>query len=124
MPEREVKLAGSPGFRMPALNDLMDGVTAEHVDPRRLDTTYHDTPDLRLARWGCSLRYRDGQGWTVKLPPEVDGPLLVRDEHEFAGDPKTPPAEALDLVRAYVRGAELAPVTRLRTLRRRVRLVA
>ena len=96
MPEREVKLAGSPGFRMPALNDLMDGVTAEHVEPRRLDTTYHDTPDLRLARWGCSLRYRAGEGWTV--PPFAgllsDGKIVGRG----AGDMKAGLAAALFVV--------------------------
>ena len=40
---------------------------------RRLDATYYDTADLRLVRWGVTLRYRTGEGddggtWTLKLP--------------------------------------------------------
>ena len=43
---------------------------------------YYDTADLRLARWGVSLRHRtgDGTGWTVKLPEGEDGPALVARE--------------------------------------------
>src|SRR5579864_3009872 len=93
-----------------------------------METVYYDTPDLRLARWGVSLRHRAGEGWTLKLPPKApDGKesagLLQRDELTFAGGAKKPPEEAVALVRAYVRKAELVPVARLSTLRRRVRLV-
>ena len=54
-----------------------------------------------------SLRHREGQGWTTKLPPEKDGgALLVRGEFTFPGeDTAAPPEEAVDLIRAYVRTA-------------------
>jgi CHAD domain-containing protein len=77
---------------------------------------------LRLARWRASLRYRDDEGWTVKLPSERMGKLVVRQEHTFPGTPRKVPQEAADLVRAFVRGAKLAPVARLRAVRRPVAL--
>jgi len=118
--EREVKLAAAPSFRLPDLNGALDGLVAEPVETRRQQTTYFDTPDLRLARWGCSLRYRDTDGWTVKLPSADAGSMLVREEIRFDGEPRQPPQAAADLLRAYVRTASLGPVTRLRTLRRSV----
>ena len=125
--EREVKLAASPAFRLPPLDDLGDGIVASPRAPERLDTTYVDTRDLRLARWGVSLRHRAGEGWTVKLPSKEEGPLLlVRGEFTFPDPgnrtPGQPPAEAVDLLHAYIRTARLNPVTRLRTVRRGAQL--
>jgi CHAD domain-containing protein len=121
-PEREVKLTVASSFAMPGLEGLGDGVVAVHRDPQDVWTVYFDTDDLRLARWGASLRHRLGQGWTVKLPPERDGDVLVRPELTFAGHGKRPPAAAVDLVRAFARGGELAPRAQLRTTRRRTEL--
>jgi CHAD domain-containing protein len=122
MKEREAKLAAPPGFDLPTLGGPEDGYAAEPLAARRLSTTYYDTPDLRLARWGASLRYRPGEGWTVKLPEGEHGVLLVRAEHVFGGDGRRPPAEALALVRPFVRTAQLSPAVRMRTLRRPVEL--
>jgi CHAD domain-containing protein len=58
----------------------------------------------------------------VKLPEGQHGVLLVRAEHVFAGDGRRPPAEALALVRPFVRTAGLSPQVRMRTLRRPVEL--
>jgi CHAD domain-containing protein len=123
--EREVKLAAWAGFTLPDLSGLGDGLTVEPIGPRTLDAVYYDTPDLRLARWGVTLRFRtgDGSGWTVKLPEGDDGPALARREVSFSGPAGTPPEDALDLVRAYVRTATLAPVARLRTRREGVQLL-
>jgi CHAD domain-containing protein len=122
--EREAKLAVPEGFALPPLDGLPARIEAR-PDPvwHTYGTTYFDTVDLRLASWGCSLRFREGQGWTVKLPPSRDGVLLVRDEHRFDGAPGRPPAAAVDLVRAFVRTAPLAPVARLRTERTLIGLV-
>ena len=122
MTEREAKLAALPGFQLPELGGPDDGFKAEPQTTRRLRTTYYDTADLRLARWGASLRHRPGEGWTVKLPEGQEGALLVRAEHTFPGDGRRPPAEALALVRPFVRTARLAPSARMRTLRRPVEL--
>lgn len=122
MKEREAKLEAPPGFELPELGRPGDGFSAEPQAARRLRTTYYDTADLRLARWGASLRYRPGEGWTVKLPEGADGALLVRAEHTFPGNGSRPPAEARALIRPFVRTARLVPSVRMRTLRRPVEL--
>jgi inorganic triphosphatase YgiF len=53
--EREVKLGVWPGFELPALDDLPDGLEPTKLKPKRLEATYYDTPDARLARSGASL---------------------------------------------------------------------
>src|SRR6202162_4075721 len=128
MIEREVKLGAGPAFHLPDLSGVLDGVTVTPPEAVRRETVYYDTPDLRLARWGVSLRHRAGEGWTLKLPPvqaagQPQGQLLERDEITFQGGSKKPPEGAVAIVRAYVRKAELGPVARLSTIRRRVRLV-
>jgi CHAD domain-containing protein len=122
MRERETKLSAAPELMLPDLSAPDGGLVAEPLAARQLRTTYYDTSDLRLARWGASLRYRTGEGWTVKLPGEGRGPLLVREELSFDGPATQPPSEAVDLVRAFVREAPLGPVARLRTTRRPVEL--
>jgi CHAD domain-containing protein len=122
MTEREAKLTAPAGFDLPDLGGPDDGFLAEPQAARRLQTTYYDTPDLRLARWGASLRHRPGEGWTVKLPEGQAGVLLVRGEHVFDGPARRPPPEAVALVRPFVRTAQLAPSARMRTLRRPLEL--
>jgi CHAD domain-containing protein len=128
MIESEVKLGAGPAFHLPDLGGVLDGVAVTPPEAVRLETVYYDTPDLRLARWGVSLRHRAGEGWTLKLPPvqvagRPQGELLERDELTFQGGAKKPPEAAVSVVRAYVRKAELVAVARLSTVRRRVRLV-
>ena len=123
MVEREVKLGAGPAFHLPDLAGVVDGVAVAPPETVRMETVYYDTPDLRLARWGVSLRHRAGEGWTLKLSPTTTGALLERDELTFQGAAKKPPAGALEVVRAYVRKSELVPVARLSTVRRRVQLV-
>ncbi|MGZ8612800.1 MAG: CYTH and CHAD domain-containing protein [Actinomycetota bacterium] len=119
--EREVKLSVPAAFVFPDLSDLA-GVVATSGEPRRYRTVYVDTEDLRLARWNCSLRHREGEGWILKFPPTSEGVLVVRDELAFEGEARRVPPQAPDLLRAYARGCELGPVVRLRTLRRPVGL--
>jgi CHAD domain-containing protein len=123
--EREAKLQAPAGFRLPELGG--DGLVATQMEPQRLVTVYVDTPDLRIARWGSSLRHRQGEGhekgWTVKLPLPANGSQLVRTEVNFEGDDaRKLPTAAADLLRAYVREQELAPVARLQTVRRGVEI--
>ena len=100
----------------------MDGLDVDERPPLQLSATYLDSDDLRLTRWDVSLRHRSNDGWTVKLPGEGDGAALVRDEFVFGGEAGRPPAEAVDLVRAFVRTAALRPHVRLKTLRRQTLL--
>ncbi|HET7339643.1 MAG TPA: CYTH and CHAD domain-containing protein [Candidatus Dormibacteraeota bacterium] len=119
-----MKLGAGPAFHLPDLAGVLQGVAVGPAETVRLETVYFDTPDLRLARWGVSLRHRAGEGWTLKLGQTgKPGAVLERDELTFEGGVRTPPAAALEVVRAYVRKAELVPVARLSTVRRRVRLV-
>ena len=124
--EREVKLAAPASFTLPSLEGLAEGVAVEPLAAKTLDAVYYDTADLRLARWGVSMRFRTGEGgsgtWTVKLPEGEEGPALVRREVPVAGPAGTPPEDALALVRAYVRSAPLVAVARLRTRRHGVAL--
>ena len=122
-PERELKLAATSDFRMPSIYGLV-GPIVRQAPPERNETTYYDTDDLRLARWGASLRHRPGEGWTVKLPAERDAPFLVRPEIVFEGNGGSPPAAAVELVRGFVRSEELHESVRMTTLRRRTELHA
>ena len=121
MKEREAKLTVPPGFDLPELGGPDDAFQAEPQAARRLQTTYYDTADLRLARWGASLRYRPGEAGRSSCP-RASGSLLVRAEHVFPGDGRKPPAEAVALVRAFTRTAPLEPSARMRTLRQPVEL--
>lgn len=116
--ERELKLVVPPTFRMPALDHRALGVHAVPQEARFLQAVYFDTADLRLARWGASLRHRAGEGWTVKLSAGGDGDLLIREEHVFPGDdPAFPPPPASELVRAFSRTEPLLPIADVGTLR-------
>ena len=55
--EREIKLAPDDGFVLPELG-------GRRLPTRVFISTYHDTPDLRLARNGVTFRHRveDGAG--------------------------------------------------------------
>jgi CHAD domain-containing protein len=120
-PERELKLAATTDFQMPSIYGLV-GPVVRQAPPERNETTYYDTPDLRLARWGASLRHRPGEGWTVKLPAERDAPFLVRPEIVFEGPGDSPPPGAVELVRAFVRTEPLEESVHMTTIRRRTEL--
>lgn len=120
--ERELKLGAPPSFHLPSFDDLDDGFVARAHESQRRQTLYLDTDELALTRWGVSLRHRQGEGWTLKLPSEETGDQLVRTELTLEGTSRRPPAEVTELVRAYVRTAPLGPQVRLRTLRRRLDL--
>lgn len=116
--EREVKLAAPDAFSLARLDAHLGAYLAAPVAFHRLHTVYFDSEDLRLTRWGCSLRFRQGEGWTLKLPAAgADSPGLARTEHVFPGDASRVPDDALALATPYLRGAVPRPVAELRTLR-------
>lgn len=118
MLEEERKYQVEPRFKLPDLSgSLPKGGRLLPRPPASLRATYYDTPDLRLARAGISLRHRrgDDRPWTVKLPTAAIG---VRQEISRAGPANTIPAEFVRLLTAYHRGAPLAPATTMRTVRR------
>jgi len=117
--EREVKLGAWVGFRLPDLDGVFEGITSAPLVERDLKAAYYDTDDLRLARWGVTLRHRTGEGtaWTVKLPEGEEGPALVRREVSCDGPADRVPDEALDLVCAYLRREPLVVVANINTKR-------
>ena len=106
MREREVKMMVPDSFELPDLHDAIAGASLGDVEERVIDDTYHDTPDLRLARWGCTLRHRTGDGWTVKIPRPSKGIVLDREEVTFRGDPDLLPVRVVNLVSSLTRGAD------------------
>ena len=91
----------------------------------RLDATYYDTADLRLARRGITLRCRDGEPgprWTVKFPNDDRGPVLAHREVRFDGPADEVPDLAADLVLASTRTQVVDPVAQLTTMRRPVEI--
>lgn len=124
--EREVKLEVGVGFRVPDLDGIAPGVTARPQPEQHLLAVYIDTPDLRLARSGLTLRHRADRSasaspgeWTLKLPERPSGPGLARREINWPGRWGPIPAEITGLLRAYRRTATLGPIARLVTQRRR-----
>jgi CHAD domain-containing protein len=114
--EIEDKFDVPADFRLPDLT----GLAPEIVGPKsfQLVALYYDTPDLRLARRGVTLRRRRGgadPGWHLKLP-KAKG---VRQEIAIplTRSIRIVPAELADLVRACTRGAELGVVAELDTRR-------
>lgn len=123
--EREAKLLAPVGLDLPDLDNVRKGVTAQAPRRLTLEATYYDTADLRLARWGITLRHRTGEPgprWTLKLPSGHTDSTLARAELTFPGPPTKVPGAARDLLRAHLRGAPLAPVAVLRTTRTAVDL--
>lgn len=97
--ERESKLGAPPEFRLPDLTGVVAGAVAEQAPRRPLVARYYDSPDLRLARAGVTLRHRTGDDcavWTLKLPLAVTGSRTVRREIDFAGTPEVVPDRATD----------------------------
>ncbi|KAA2258128.1 CYTH and CHAD domain-containing protein [Solihabitans fulvus] len=118
--ETERKYELPAGGTLPALDDLPGVTVASPPDDLSLDAVYHDTPDLRLAAAGITLRRRTGgsdAGWHLKLPAGKDSRDELRVPLGRTG--KRVPRELAELVRAYSRGAGLIPVVHLRTARRR-----
>ncbi|MBT2230766.1 CYTH and CHAD domain-containing protein [Nonomuraea sp. NEAU-A123] len=113
--EIEDKFDVPPDYAIPDLSKL-----AEISGPKsyQLVALYYDTPDLRLATRGVTLRRRRGgndAGWHLKLP-KAKG---VRQEitHPLTRSTKVVPPELAELVRAYTRGTELQVVAELDTRR-------
>ena len=116
MSERDLKLSAPVELRLP--NVWVGGRTVVAGSWRYLDAVYYDTADLRLARWGSSLRHRTDEGWAVTLPSaEAEGPQ-DRREIRFEGRWDQIPAAAQALVGSYARRASLQQIARLRTARK------
>jgi CHAD domain-containing protein len=107
--ERELKFTVEDSFELPEL-------PGTPLAPRTFVSTYLDTPSLRLAASGITLRRRLENGrnlWHLKLPRGGDDRLEV----EEPGGPGAPPQAFLDALVGVVREQPLVEVARLRTRR-------
>jgi inorganic triphosphatase YgiF len=124
--EREVKLQVGEDFALPDL-DGVAGLRAADRGVHVLEATYWDTDAMDLVRLGYGMRYRTTDGaagtWTVKGNTTSDGPALVREETDIAGEPDPPPGAALRLIVGDVDASRLGPVAWLRTQRHIVDLL-
>ncbi len=121
--ETEFKLRVHGLFRLPDLVAEGIGVSrAKRQVTRSLHAIYHDTEDLRLFRWGVTLRRREGgpdAGWHLKLPVDKAN-ATVRDELRLpldAGSIGEVPRQLSDIVTPFTRGESLRPIAELRTER-------
>jgi CHAD domain-containing protein len=124
--EVEAKFRVHPPFVLPDVTGETTGVaTVDGPTMRELRANYWDTSDLRLAREGITLRYREGEGagdgWHLKLPVHEagvpDASTGTREEVHASGAPDTVPDELRTLVAVYLRAAVLGPVATLVTAR-------
>ena len=116
--EVELKFRVGPEFVVPPIT--VPGVSSiDQVPSFAMRNTYFDTADLRLFRWGVTLRRREGgpdEGWHMKLPVEgADG--RTRDEVRMPLSDGPVPIELHGLVTAIVRGEPLVPIATLSTQR-------
>jgi inorganic triphosphatase YgiF len=107
-----------PGRLLPQLVDA--GPTLSVTEPVEIDlkAVYLDTPDLRLARRGVTLRRHIGgedERWHLKLPAEGDGRAELRVPLDEAREGIPDPL--VREVRALARNKPLVPVAIVRTVR-------
>ncbi|MEU3426717.1 CYTH and CHAD domain-containing protein [Streptomyces gardneri] len=113
--EIERKYEATSGTRVPDLTRVPGIAAVADRGVMELDAVYYDTPDLRLAADGVTLRRRTGgsdEGWHLKFPVASG----IRDEIR-APLADTLPGELAGLLRSRVRGGEVVPVVRLRSAR-------
>jgi len=120
LPGRTLRVHGL--YRLPDLTAGATGVAqVKRQETHTTTAAYHDTDDLRLARWGVTLRRVEGgpeDGWHLTLP--VTGGAGVNEEVHLplrAGGIGQVPRELAHLVIAFARNAELQPMAALRTER-------
>lgn len=122
--EIEDKFDVQDDFVVPDLLGVKGISSAIGPKSHQLVAIYFDTPDLRLAARGITLRRRrggDDSGWHLKLPKAAG----VRQEIQLplTRSAKIVPAALADQVLVYTRGHALVPVAELDTKRSVTRLL-
>lgn len=111
---------------VPPLDGLPGVARVGEPQTAKLEAVYFDTADHALAARRITLRRRTGggdAGWHLKLPPEEAAgtgdaePQQRREVHAPLGQAGVVPDALLARVQAYLRGAEVVPVAKLRTER-------
>ncbi|WP_258802998.1 CYTH and CHAD domain-containing protein [Pseudarthrobacter sp. NS4] len=106
--------------------DVLPGVgRVGEPQAAELTAVYFDTDRHALASRRITLRRRTGgsdAGWHLKLPPQASSsggpePQQRRELHAPLGQADVVPDSLLAYVQAFLRGADVAPVVRLKTQR-------
>jgi CHAD domain-containing protein len=116
--ELERKYDADADFALPDLTAVPECARVGEPETHTLVACYFDTPDLRLAAHGITLRRRRGgndAGWHLKLPAAKNTKREIRAP--LGESERDVPAELAALVAAHVRGRPLAPVAELETRR-------
>ena len=80
---------------------------------RNLSAVYHDTDDLRLARWEVTLRRRQGgvdEGWHLQLPVESQPGIRGRSTCRCQRGGRRCASRHAGLDLAYARNVDVKPV--------------
>lgn len=120
--ETERKYAVNGAAAVPELDAVPSVDRVSPTQREDLEAVYFDTADLRLARWGLTLRRRGGghdAGWHLKVPVGPDSRAEI--QRPLGG--QRPPEELVGLLEGITRGAELVAVARIGTDRQRVILL-
>lgn len=107
---------------LPALDDVAEVASVGPVVRHRLEATYFDTAELRLASHGVIARRRTGgddAGWHLKV---TQGDHRAEVQLPLGPAASDVPEELRSLVRGLVRDAPLGPIVVIRTDRRVSRL--
>jgi CHAD domain-containing protein len=122
--EVEKKYDVGSGTKVPPLEGLPGVARVGEPHTAHLEAVYFDTGVRTLQRRRITLRRRTGgtdAGWHLKLPPEAAAPSPEpagrRELHAPLGRPDAVPESLLAYVKAFLRGAPVLPVVRLKTER-------
>lgn len=116
--EREAKWDVDERFKLPDLEEIVEGGHVEH-DTVDLTSVYYDTSKRDLQAHGVVLRRRDGAddaGWQLKTPA-ADGRTELRWQLT-----DSPPDSLTELLTGISLGHDLRSVATIHTVRRRYRI--
>ena len=129
--EVERKVRVPEDFALADLTSITGVASTEQYPPVRMRATYFDTDDLRLLRWGVTMRRREGgadEGWHLKLPV-AGAEAGTRDELHVdldatdAKDSTTVPDAFIHVISPLLRGETAGPRAVVETTRTRHDLV-
>lgn len=121
--EVEKKYDVGKDAQVPHLTDIEVVARVGEPHTATLTAVYFDTAAKELASRRITLRRRTGgadAGWHLKLPPAAAAgsePAARRELHAPLGQEGVVPDALLAYVQVYLRGAAVAPVVRLETVR-------
>ena len=118
--EQEVKFETPTGFVLPSPQDLIGRTARAEGSLVHLESTYYDTKQFSLLRYGVTLRRREGDddtGWHLKVPAGS-----TRTEITLPLDAGRPVPSRLSGIVSGIAAGELAPVAIVKTKRQRVRI--